>query len=73
MSALYWPDLDCDALSRSIEHEATVHEHFGNELAACEAFLGYRGATPAHLGVPPLPMRFRCIRGPGGLVRGVRF
>lgn len=72
MSALYWPDLDCNELSRSIEHEATVHEHFTSERAACVAFLAYRAATPREAGIPPLDMRFRCIRGPRGLVRGVR-
>lgn len=72
MSALYWPpELDCNALSRQIEHEATVHEHFTNEHRACLAFLGYRQATPLHAGMPPIDMRFRCIRGPRGLVRGV--
>lgn len=71
MSALYWPDLDCDELSRSIEHEATVHQHFASEQAACLAFLAYREVTPAWKGVPPIDLRFRCIRGPRGLVRGV--
>jgi hypothetical protein len=68
VSALYWPDLDCTPASRAIEHELTVHQHFADEHAACLAFLGYRAATP---GYPPPNLRYRCIRGPRGIVRGV--
>ena len=71
MSALYWPpELDCNDLSRSIEHEATVHQHFSREREACLAFIGYREATPLGA-MPPIDLRFRCIRGPRGIVRGV--
>lgn len=81
MSALYWTEHDCTAESRVIEHETTVHHHHANERAACLDYLGYQprshcgssggcaapDACEWHHG-----SRYWCIRGPGGLLRGVK-
>lgn len=69
MTALYWPDLDCTPESRLIADPRTVHDHHATERPACEAFLAWMAIAEErwHAGD-----RYRCIRGPGGLVRGVR-
>lgn len=69
MSAMYWPDFDCNSASRAIEHADVIHLHHANERAACLEFLRFIAASVAewHAG-----RRYYCIRGPGGLVRGVR-
>lgn len=75
MTAPYWPDLDCTSASRAIAHPLTVHEHFADEQAACRALLAYLGTCTEQLhdrGETDADMKYRCIRGPGGLVRGVR-
>lgn len=68
MSALYWPDLDCTAESRTIAHVSVVHEHHATERAACEAFIRY---AHTRLAQAEAGDRYRCIRGPRGLLRGV--
>ena len=67
MRALYWLDLDCQL---DISHSETVHQHFDREEDACRAFISWRIAYPAGT-MPPPGKRYRCIRGPKGLVRGV--
>lgn len=75
MTALYWPDLDCTPGSRAIAHADTVHDHHATERAACLDFLEYIGTCTEQLrtmGRTDPALHYRCIRGPGGLVRGVR-
>lgn len=69
MTALYWQDFDCTPTSRAIEHESTIHLHHDTERAACAEFVAFIAISVAewHAG-----RRYYCIRGPGGLVRGVR-
>lgn len=69
MTTLYWPDFDCTAASRAIEHESTVHEHYDSHQAAARGWLADQEVAVAdwHAG-----RRYKCIRGPGGIVRGVR-
>lgn len=69
MTALYWPDLDCTAESRAIAHRDTVHDHHATERAACEAWLAWMAISEARWYAGD---RYRCIRGPGGIMRGVR-
>lgn len=70
MSALYWADFDCTETSRQIAHPSTVHVHTGDEQAACRAFLKVEAEWP-DLTDEQRGGRYRCVRGPGGLVRGV--
>lgn len=81
MSALYWQGFDCTPESRNIEHADTAHRHHANEYAACVEYVdllwrshcGSQGdcvrpsACEWHHG-----SRYWCVRGPGGLLRGVR-
>jgi hypothetical protein len=71
MSALYWADFDCTEESRAIQHPSTVHVHTNDEQEACRAYLNVEFEWPAYRdgGVA----RYRCVRGPKGLVRGVRW
>lgn len=68
VSALYWPDFDCTPDSRRIAHTSTVHAHHDDELSACLAFL--RLASEYSV-LHERGERYHCVRGPGGLVRGV--
>lgn len=68
MSAVYWPDFDCTPASRRIEHADVIHEHHDTDAAACLAFLAFMAIS---LDEYRQGRRYRCIRGPGGLVRGV--
>lgn len=75
VTALYWPDFDCTPESRAIEHGTVVHRHHTTERAACLDWLDYIGTCTAQLqerGRTDPTLHYRCIRGPGGLVRGVR-
>jgi hypothetical protein len=81
MSALYWPDFDCTPETRRIAHPATVHVHCKTEREACLAFIDLFGEWID--GVDGFGIyekwsarydsdhRYACVRGPGGLVRGV--
>jgi hypothetical protein len=69
MSALYWPDFDCTPASRRMQRSDTVHVHTTDEQVACRAFLGLVDEWPAFRDSGT--ERYRCVRGPGGLVRGV--
>lgn len=70
MSALYWADFDCTDESRRMQHASTVHVHTNDEQAACRAFLGLVDEWPTFRDAGAA--RYRCVRGPRGLVRGVR-
>ena len=68
MSALYWQEFDCTVASRAIEHESTIHVHHDSERAACVSFLDFIARSRAEW---EAGRRYWCIRGPGGIVRGV--
>ena len=75
MTAVYWDrdEYDCTAASRAIMHVDAIHVHVDTDRAACLALLAYRREYEHALrlaGQPPDP-RYRCIRGPGGLIRSV--
>jgi len=77
MSALYWPDFDCTSDSRRIEHSSMEHFHCVTDREAALTFLNvlglwidkgeYQNYGTRH----GAGLRYACIRGPGGLVRGV--
>ena len=81
MSALYWPDFDCTASSRGIEHSSTEPYHCSTDREAALTFLDVLGFwIPQQDGFGTFEkygarhgvgLRYACIRGPGGLVRGV--
>lgn len=68
MSALYWSDFDCTSESRKIEYPSTVHAHHADERQACLAFLQLADEYSV---LHERGERYHCVRGPGGLVRGV--
>lgn len=70
MTALYYADLDCTPASRAIAHPDTVHKHFTSEREACLEFIDHLGKSFDRWDAGD---RYRCIRGPGGIVRGVAF
>lgn len=67
---LYWPrdEYDCTEESRRIEHPSTEHYH-------CESDADVIRVMDEHAALHPIPWingrRYRCVTGPGGLVRGV--
>jgi hypothetical protein len=66
-------EYDCTPEARAIERDDRVHLHFDDEREACQALLAHRDETWRSLtltGHFPDP-RYRCIRGPGGLLRAV--
>jgi len=79
VSVFYWDDFDCTEETRQIAHPDTVHVHCETDRAAGEAFLRMYGrwiprpdwgdGFGIHERCPPL--RYGCVRGPGGLVRAV--
>jgi hypothetical protein len=74
VSALYWQDLDCTAESRAIECDRVIHRHHATERDACLDFLAYIETCNAQLqerGRTDPALHYRCIRGPGGILRGV--
>lgn len=68
MTALYWQDFDCTSETRAIEHESTIHQHYTSERQACEAFVRFIAISVNEW---LADRRYYCIRGPGGLIRGV--
>lgn len=68
MTALYYPDFDCTPASRAIEHASTVHDHHATERAAIQA---YRAWLAISCEQTARGERYCCIRGPGGIVRGI--
>jgi hypothetical protein len=79
VSVRYWDDFDCTAETRRIAHPDTVHVHCETDRQAGEAFLRLYGRwiLRSDLGdgfghhERSLPLRYGCVRGPGGLVRAV--
>lgn len=69
MSAMYYTDFDCTPASRAIAHADTVHMHYASEHHACLEFLSWLSMSKA---LHDAGKRYYCIRGPGGLVRGVK-
>jgi hypothetical protein len=71
VTALYWPldEYDCTPATRAIEHPSTVHLHFTSETKACAAFVELRHNFTT---LYDRGDRYHCIRGPRGLLRGVR-
>lgn len=69
MTALYWEDFDCTPGSRGIEHGSTVHMHFDDERTACLQFIQFIGISVVEW---VAERRYYCIRGPRGLVRGIK-
>lgn len=68
MKAIYWSELNCTHQTRKIEHVNTIHEHFDDEQDACRAFLSFMAISEDEW---LAGRRYRCIRGPGGIVRSV--
>jgi hypothetical protein len=68
VTALYYPDTDCTWTSRAIEHLSTVHDHHDTERAVVAAYRAWLAVSGDQW---EQGNRYRCIRGPGGLVRGV--
>jgi len=84
MTALYWPDFVCTSETRRIAHPSTIHIHCKTEREACLAFIDTFGEwiDISQMGkgfgiYEKYPerydkdIRYTCITGPGGLVRGV--
>jgi hypothetical protein len=74
-SLIYYEDHDCTVESRAIAHKDMIHQHFDHEHDALVAFVSYMRSCweqLRRLGHTSLNMKYRCIRGPGGVVRGVR-
>ena len=69
MTALYWLDFDCTAESRLIEHIDTIHVHCRTEAEACTEYVRLLACSHADWYAG---RRYICLRGPGGLVRGVK-
>lgn len=71
MTAIYWPpdEYDCTSASRATEHPSTKHLHFDDELEACAALVDLDRNFPQ---LYERGERYHCVRGPGGLLRGVR-
>lgn len=68
MKILYWEGFDCTEESRYISHPSTIHFHSDNEQELYEAFIKneQEWAYYRDNGIA----RYRCVKGPGGLVRG---
>lgn len=71
MTALYWPrdEFDCTDASRRLAHPSTVHIHVDTEAAAIAALLELQAEYPKRF---EAGTRYHCIRGPRGLLKGIR-
>jgi len=75
LSPVYWDrgEYDCTPESSRIMVSDAVHLHAASDRAACLNLLAYRleyESTVRASGYAPDP-RYRCLAGPGGLIRGV--
>lgn len=70
MRVLYWPRgvFDCTAASRAIEHPSIEHHHCVTDAEVVKLF-DHHASTASRQWVSGF--RYRCITGPGGLVRDV--